>query len=82
MGYEKLEARRFFEKIVLGDGQPGLLDLRFAKDILLFAKSGQVRSGLHAKLASPFRAQAQKASTLHGILYKIKSGCSMYSKIR
>ena len=44
--------------------------------------AGQVRSGLHAKLASPFRAQAQKTSTLHGILFKIKSVCSMYSKIR
>ena len=39
-------------------------------------------SGLHAKLASPFRAQAQNASTLHGILCKIKLGCSMYNKIR
>ena len=44
-------------------------------------RSSQVRPARHS-LASPFRAQAQNASTLHGILYTIKSGCSMYSKIR
>ena len=34
-------------------------------------RSGQVRPARH-NLASPFRAQAQNASTLHGILYKIR----------
>ena len=49
---------------------------------LLSRRSGQVRPA--RQIGEPFsgRAQAQKASTLHGILYKIKSTCSMYSKIR
>ena len=34
------------------------------------AELGQVRSGLHFKLANPFRAQAQNVSTPNGILYK------------
>ena len=44
--------------------------------------SGQVRSGLHAKLASPAGAQARNASSPHGFWCKIQSRCSTYSKIR
>ena len=48
VGYEKVEARRFFKKNDLGDGQPGLQDLRFPDDMLsLLTSSAESVSLLH-----------------------------------
>ena len=52
VGYAGLEARRSLKGFDLGDGQPALLDLRFADDILLFAKSNAEAVSLLHDLAT------------------------------